>query len=578
MNQTTDATAIFAPLWRRKWLILAVGVLVAVGTYFYYKSETPNYLATTQIYLGAGAEEQAQISGTGTGSGKKLAAPEASAQVVLINSAIIQEAVREQLRKAPKTRTVRAARAGKVKAKSTEKSEFITLSAEARNARGAALLANLTAQTYVKRQNGKYRRDVEAAIALTRRQLRRIEASQELRSAEAAQTAPASSTTGKSSGSSSAKKSSAPSTSVTLQAANLSSKINQLEADLGIVNVKQVDPAKSRDAQLLSPTPKKNAIFGFAIGVLLAAFAVYALARLDRRLRSLADVEATFQAQILSALRSVGHPIVHRDGQPMPSSLLREPIQRLHTSLQMGNVQVGNGPEQQDGQGHPRTILFVSADAGDGKSTVVADLALIQRDAGEVVAIVEADLRRPVLAELLGVGGSPGLADVLEGRLVPGEAFQDVGTLRPGVGSHEAESPAVPMMATVVQAPATGSASILVGGTAVVNPPALLASPAMGETLRAVAEECDYVLVDAPPPLEVSDVMPLLRLVDGIVIVARVGQTREASAQRLVQLLARTPSAPVLGVVANGVSQADIANYGFSAYGERSWRSKLIGR
>src|SRR6185312_4867325 len=122
-----------------------------------------------------------------------------------------------------------------------------------------------------------------------------------------------------------------------------------------------------------------------------------------------------------------------------------------------------------------------------------------------------------------------------------------------------------------------GSASVLVGGMAA-NPSALLAGPQMRDTLHAIAEEHDYVLLDAPPPLEVSDVIPLMRLVDAIVIVARAGQTREAAARRLVQLLAHTPSAPVLGVVANGVSDKDIEKYGFSKYSTgRSWRSRLFG-
>ncbi len=73
------------------------------------------------------------------------------------------------------------------------------------------------------------------------------------------------------------------------------------------------------------------------------------------------------------------------------------------------------------------------------------------------------------------------------------------------------------------------------------------------------------MLVDAPSPLEVSDVMPLLALVDGIVIVARAGHTREASARRLVELLARTASAPVLGVAANCVSRKEIERFGFAA-------------
>jgi Mrp family chromosome partitioning ATPase len=94
----------------------------------------------------------------------------------------------------------------------------------------------------------------------------------------------------------------------------------------------------------------------------------------------------------------------------------------------------------------------------------------------------------------------------------------------------------------------------------------------MAELIRELGESHDYVLIDAPGPLEVSDGIPLLGLVDGIIIVARAGQTRDISARRLTELLARTPSAPVLGVVANGVSQRDVSRYGFSAYNPRRWR------
>jgi Mrp family chromosome partitioning ATPase/capsular polysaccharide biosynthesis protein len=564
MNQTTDASTMFAPLWRRKWLILAVGILVALGTYFYYRRQQPTYLVTTQIYLGAGAEEQAQISGVGTGAGRKSQALEPTAQATLINSAIIKSAVRQQLRKERRTRTVRTALTGKVKAKASEKSEFLTLSAEGHSVRGVVLLANLTAETYVNRENGKYRREVETAIALARRQLRKIETSEQLRSTEASAAAGSGSK-------STSGRSSAPSASETLQAANLSTKINSLESDFAIVNVRQIEPATRSRTEVTSSSPKKHAVFGFAVGLLLAAFAAYILARLDNRLRSLGEIEETFDTQILTALGAVGHPVLIRDGLPTPSKLLREPLQRLHTTLQVGNA------NEQNGRPQPRTILFVSADAGDGKSTVVADLALIKRDAGDAVAIVEADLRRPVLAKLLGVTGEPGLADVLEGRLTVEEAIQTAGAVLEPAAAQEAESSAGGPVA-VVQAPAAGSVSVLVGTSEVANPPALLAGAAMGETLRSMADEFDSVLIDVPPPLEVSDAIPLLSLADGIVIVARIGQTRQLSAQRLVQLLERTPSAPVLGVVANGVSQRDIQKYGFSAYGRRSWRSRLVGR
>jgi Mrp family chromosome partitioning ATPase/capsular polysaccharide biosynthesis protein len=559
MNQTTDASAMFAPIWRRRWLILTVGLLVAIGTYFYYKQQKPTYQAATQIYLGAGAEEQVSLSGSVV-NGKKSSAPEPSAQAVLINSPIIRSTARQQLRRERGTRAGRTALAGKVKAKASEKSQFITITAEAKSAAGAALLANVTAQTYVNRQNGKYHHAIESAIALSRRQVRRIEASAEARTAEAAPATKGAkgskgATTSKGKGSSAA---------VALQTANLISKINQLETNLAIVNVRQVNPVKPKAVKQLSASPKRNAVFGFFVGLLLASFVAYALARLDNRLRSLSEIEEAFGTEILTALSAVRRPIVIADGQPRPSKQLRESLERLHTTLQFGGVA---------GQERPRRVLFVSANGGDGQSTVIAGLALVQRDAGQATAIVEADLRHPTLARLLGLDPKPGLPAVLDGQLSLQEALQGVGGRSPQPAAAELGVAGGPV-ATVSHTPVTGSASVLVGAP-VANPSALLASPAMDETLRALSESSDFVLVDSPPPLEVSDAMPLLHLADAIVIVARVGQTRASSAHRLVQLLARTPSAPVLGVVANGASQKDIEKYGFSSYSGRSWRSRF---
>jgi Mrp family chromosome partitioning ATPase len=337
-----------------------------------------------------------------------------------------------------------------------------------------------------------------------------------------------------------------------------------------VSEVTQVDPATRKGADLLSPHPRSNAIFGFAIGLLLAAFAAYALSRFDRRLRSLAAIEEIFQTQILTALPAVKRPVVMREGHPAPAKSVREALWRLQTTLQ-----VGQAPDH-DRERPPRVILCVSADPGDGKSTLVADLALTQGEAGERVVLIEADFRTPVQGRLLGLSGPQGLADVLAGRLTFEEATQTVEVVRPEAGVSAVHA-APGGVVTAGEAP--GSVSVLVGAAGVVNPPALLARPAMTELPRSLPDEFDHVLIDAPPPLQVSDVMPLLNAVDGIVIVARVGHTRQTSAERLVQLLKRTPSAPILGVVANALSQRDIERYGlYSAQHRRRWRHKLLGR
>jgi Mrp family chromosome partitioning ATPase len=541
-DTTTDAATLFAPLWKRKWLILIVAILVGAGTYVIDKRQTPVYKATTQLFLG-NAEQAGAGGAKSTLSGRALAD-----QVGLINSTVIGAGVHKRLR----AEGDRAAARGKATATASGSSDFITITTEAHTPRGAVNLANGYAQAYIKEQRGDYLRGVKTQIANAREQLRRIE--------------PPLPTPGKGK----VTKSSA-SSSATIQAATLASKISQLESSLSTYSgVQQVSPARA-DPLPISPAPKRNAIFGFVLGLILASVAAYALSRLDRRLRSLADIESIFQTQILAMLPAVRSPIARPDGQRAPAKSLLEPLRRLHTTLQLGDMLE---------RGHtPRVIVFLSADAGDGRSTVIANLARVQSEAGERVAVIEADFRRPTQAALLDTGGTYGLADVIAGKISLGEAMQVVkSTDSLDVGGHTAAAPAPAAVSTVVGSRSIGSLSVLLSGGPASNPPALLARPEMAELLGSLGEEFDHVLIDAPPPLEVSDVMPLLQLADGIVIVARVGHTREVSAQRLAQLLGRTASAPLLGVVANCVPRKDIERYGFSSAPAGPRARRLVGR
>jgi Mrp family chromosome partitioning ATPase/capsular polysaccharide biosynthesis protein len=560
MNETTDATAIFAPIWARKWLILAVAIVVGVASYLYFKHQRPTYQATTQVYLGAGSEEQ----GVGEKTSGKARSATATGQVPIINL-IVVEKVRRRLRAEHKGAL---ARRSKVRAKAEEKSEFITITAEAHSGKNAALLANLTAQTYIRRQNGIHQRGIEKAIAISRRQLRRIELTSEPK--ETSKASKAKSGAGEN-GAASNPAAKGPSTSSILQAANLSSKINQLESSLGATAAQQVKPAKPNTALLLSPKPRKDAIFGFVVGLVLAAIVAYVLSRFDRRLRTLAGVESMFRLPIMAALPRVRRPIVRSEGAPRPSVQLLEPLRRLHTALELAHTT----DRSLHTHGAGRAIAFVSADPGDGKSTLVADLAMVQRDAGERTVVVEANFRRPAQAALLGLDQTHGLAEALTRRVPVEDAMQRVLPLQHAAveqAQHGGES-----VATAVRSGA-GSLFVLAGGGAVANPPALLAGESASELLESLAADFDYVLIDAPSPLEVSDVLPLLGLVTGIVVVARVGHTQEASAQRLQQLLEAPTTAPVIGVVANFAGRNELKKYGFSSPGGRVWSGRAANR
>lgn len=548
MNETPNAPSIFAPLWRRKWLILAVGVVVAAASYLYYKHQKSVFQTSTQIFLGASSEEATPGEKT---SGGKSQGNNSTAEAAVINS-IVVEGVRKQLRREHKGAL---AHGTTVKAKSPEKSQFITITAEGHSARGVALVANRTAQAFIRREHDNHARAVNKAISITRRQLRRVEAASVPKVSPGAK----------------GKGSSGLSTSTILQTATLNTKINQLEGQLAVAGDQQVKRANAATALLLEPKPRKDAEFGFVLGIVLTSIAVYILSRLDRRLRSLSGIERVFQSQILAALPKVGRPIVRRDGDPTPSKVLLEPLRRLQVGVQLAEM------PRREGEAPSRMILVISADAADGKSTLVADLALVQRDAGQRVAIVEANFRRPVQARMLGLEDAQGLAAVLAGTLPAEEAMLRVTPTQAPASDFDGAEHALGGASTAVEE-RSGSLFLMAAGGPVPNPPAVLASEPMKQLLRSLAADFDYVLIDAPAPLEVSDAMPLLNLVDGILIVARVGHTREVSAQRLVQLLGRASTAPVLGVVANCVGRSDSERYGFSAPSGRGWRGKLNGR
>ncbi|HTU79285.1 MAG TPA: Wzz/FepE/Etk N-terminal domain-containing protein [Solirubrobacteraceae bacterium] len=524
-NTTTDAANLFAPLWKRKWLILAVAVVVGLATYEYYKQQTPTWSSSTQLYFGAASEQQASGAAKSGLSGRSL-----QNQVGLIDSPIVAEAVRKRLRREHD----HLASKGTLKVKASSTSDFITISTTAHSPRAAATLANAIARTYIARERANYVRNIDTELLNDRQQLLRLEVP---------------TTTAK-------KSANTTSASSTLRATDLADKISELETDLSTFSgVEQLSPAKAVLAPI-SSSPKRNALFGFVLGLVLAAIAAYLLSRFDRRLRSLSEIEQVFQTEILVALPSVKAPVKRPDGRRAPAPALLEPLRRLQTTLQLGHVIDG---ARQSG---PRVILFLSTDAGDGKSTLIANLARVQSDAGERVAVIDADFRRPALARLLDVTAPRGLADVLGGEVPLGAAIQSVPSSTPPVPRPEPVADAAGV-STVVEPLRAGSLSALVSGGEVANPPALLAGEGMRELLRSVSEEFDFVLIDAPPPLEVSDAMPLLALVDGIVIVARVGHTHRVSAERLTQLLGRTATAPVLGAVANCVPRKDIERYGF---------------
>lgn len=199
-----------------------------------------------------------------------------------------------------------------------------------------------------------------------------------------------------------------------------------------------------------------------------------------------------------------------------PQSLPSESYRALRTNLQFALA------------GHDvKTLLVTSPRPGDGKTTTLANLAVVLAQGGQNIIVVDADLRKPAQHRLF-----PGLANRsgLTSLLLAGEEIDVEPYLRP----------------TPV-----ANLRVLTSGPLPPNPPDLLSSPRFAEVLQQLRERADLVLLDTPP-LTLSDPLVVASRADAVLLVTLAGRTRSAELVRAVEALAPTP-ARLLGVVVNAV-------------------------
>ena len=187
-----------------------------------------------------------------------------------------------------------------------------------------------------------------------------------------------------------------------------------------------------------------------------------------------------------------------------------------------------------------RVIQVTSPEPGDGKSTLISNLAIAMAQSGKRVLLIDSDLRRPTLHTLFGMRRDIGVTDVLSGEID---------------------------LLTATQQSVIDGLSILTCGQLPTNPAELLASRRYSEMLKNAEQEFDIVLVDTPPLLAVSDPCIVAPNTDGLVLVLRMGKNRRNSAKRATELI-DTNNIRVVGVVCNATS-AVAEGYSYKeVYGE----------
>jgi capsular exopolysaccharide synthesis family protein len=285
------------------------------------------------------------------------------------------------------------------------------------------------------------------------------------------------------------------------------------------------------------PRPTRNAVAGLLVGLLLGTIGALVLQRVDRRLRTTDEIESIMDRPILGVIPQSRDLTAARWSDGGLASFAQDPFRILRTNLMYFKL-----------GGRVRTIMLTSAEPSAGKSTIAWHLAVVAALSGESVLFVEADLRRPSLfprvSTSLGSGGVTGLAAVLGGLASFSEAVVHLPLAEPVNG----QSPR--------------NLDVLFAGDPPPNPADLLASPAAAELLETAADNYDLVVVDTLPLAIVSDAVPLAQMVDGIIVVARLGQSTRHAVEALRRQVSNL-SVNVLGVVINGASRGSGYGYGY---------------
>jgi succinoglycan biosynthesis transport protein ExoP len=279
----------------------------------------------------------------------------------------------------------------------------------------------------------------------------------------------------------------------------------------------------------ISPNVGLDLALGTLVGLALGLGASIVIEIMDTRIRGEKDVAAVTSAPIIGGIsfdpNAVKRPLIVQDD---PHSQRSESFRTLRTNLQFLEVEPG-----------PKSFVMTSSIPHEGKTTTSANLAIVIANSGTRVAIIDADLRRPKLAEYMGLEGAVGLSDVLIGKAKLSDVLQPWGD---------------------------GNLYVLPAGTIPPNPSELLGSSAMPTLLRELEKHFDIVIVDLPPLLPVTDAAIVSNLTRGTLVVVAAGRTQRAELAGAIAALDNV-SAPVAGIILTMLPTKGPDAYGYGGYG-----------
>jgi polysaccharide biosynthesis transport protein len=290
-------------------------------------------------------------------------------------------------------------------------------------------------------------------------------------------------------------------------------------------SVTQVEPALPPHDPI-RPRILINTGLAAVVGLMLSLGVIFGIEILDDTLKNPEQITRELGLPILGVISH--YKITESEDVPIaqvqPRSPISEAFRTLRTNVQYASV------------GRPlHSILVTSPSPGEGKTTVIANLAVVMAQSGRHVTVVDADMRRPTVHKRFGLVNQSGLSGIF---------------VQP-----------TPVLNGALQKTAVSNLTAVTSGSLPPNPSELLGSQRMNEILIQLGIDQEMILIDTPPILAVTDAAVLSSYVDGILLVVKPGSTKTAAARQAILALRRV-NANLLGVVLNNMELRH-SSYGY---------------
>jgi succinoglycan biosynthesis transport protein ExoP len=321
---------------------------------------------------------------------------------------------------------------------------------------------------------------------------------------------------------------------------NTSQAISEVHMNAGMGGVTALVLQRARTGIKISPIMERFLGMGALMGAMAGLGIAYLIEMADRSFRKPEDIIREFGVPIMGHIPFMTEQRmkISADGNKFDRSAITVHLPRSRPAEAFRAIRTAVCFSAMAGE--HRVISVTSPAAGDGKSTLALNLAVSLAQSGKRTVLLESDLRRPKVHKLTGVDNKVGVVDVLR-------------------GTAELEA--------AVQSTQVPDLFIIPCGSRPKDPAELLARPEYETLLEDLRSRFDYVIVDTPPILAVTDPAGVAARVDGVIVCMRLSRHTRDLGKRTIDSL-RDIGATVSGVVINGVEERDAYGYGNYRYSD----------